>query len=106
MFWNTFTSLCEKAGKSPNQVAAEIGCKSTGTVSNWKNGAVPRNNIKAKLAEYFGVDVSVFSDEQKEKAPLPQNGREADIQALLDILRNQNDEDYAFSMAAIGKILK
>lgn len=55
MFWTTFIDLCNKAGKSPNAVAAECGVKSSGTVTGWSKGSVPRAPILQKMANYFDV---------------------------------------------------
>ena len=74
MFWDVYTRLCAKVGKAPNVVAREVcGVKSTGTVTGWKNGAVPRNGVLAKLADYFGVTVEELTgEEQKEKPSAPE----------------------------------
>lgn len=57
MFWNTFAKLCVDAGKSPNTVAAECGVKSSGTVTGWKNGAVPRAAVLRRISDYFDIAV-------------------------------------------------
>ena len=62
MFWNTFAKLCVDVGKPPNTVAAECGVKSSGTVTGWKNGAVPRPGILRNLADYFGIPVEELLD--------------------------------------------
>lgn len=84
MFWDVYTRLCAKVGKAPNVVAREVcGVKSTGTVTGWKNGAIPRNNVLSKLSEYFGVTVEELkgeAPEQKEK-PSTQEGDGLDEQA-------------------------
>lgn len=69
MFWDNFVRLCNQAGKYPNAVAAEVGVKSSGTVTGWKNGANPRQTVLLKLAEYFGVTVDYLLTGEKEKAP-------------------------------------
>lgn len=69
MFWDNFVRLCNQAGKYPNTVAAEVGVKSTGTVTGWKNGANPRQTILLKLADYFGVTVDYLLNAEKENAP-------------------------------------
>jgi transcriptional regulator with XRE-family HTH domain len=69
MFWDNFVLLCERAGKSPNAVAAEIGFKSTGTVTGWKDGKIPYERNLKKIAEYFGVTVDYLLNGQKENAP-------------------------------------
>lgn len=75
MFWDVYTRLCAKDGKAPNVIAREVcGVKSTGTVTGWKNGATPRNNVLGQLSEYFGVSVDYLltGEEQKEKPSTPE----------------------------------
>lgn len=69
MFWDNFVLLCDRAGKSPNAVAAEIGFKSTGTVTGWKDGKIPYERNLKKIAEYFGVTIDYLLTGEKEKAP-------------------------------------
>lgn len=69
MFWDNFVLLCDRAGKSPNAVAAEIGFKSTGTVTGWKDGKIPYERNLKKIAEYFGVTVDYLLNAEKENAP-------------------------------------
>ena len=57
MFWDTYTALCAKQGASPNAVAKSLSIAS-GTVTNWKNGAIPQNATLRKIADYFGVSTS------------------------------------------------
>lgn len=72
MFWSRYVALCDKIGKAPNVVAAEVGVKSSGTVTGWKNGAKPRDGVLQKLSAYFGVSVEDLTGEQKN--PDPQTG--------------------------------
>lgn len=69
MFWDNFLLLCDRAGKSPNAVAAEIGFKSSGTVTGWKDGTIPYERNLKKIADYFGVTVDYLLNGQKENAP-------------------------------------
>ena len=62
-----YVALCDKIGKAPNVVAAEVGVKSSGTVTGWKNGAKPRDAVLQRLSVYFGVSVEELTGEQKEK---------------------------------------
>lgn len=55
MFWTRFIELCNEAGKSPNAVAAACGVKSSGTVTGWSKGSIPRTPVLHKLADYFHV---------------------------------------------------
>ena len=56
MFWDIFVRLCQIEGISPNAMARKAGVKSTGTVSAWKNGAIPRDGVLKAIADFFGVD--------------------------------------------------
>ena len=67
MFWSRYVALCDKIGRAPNVVAAEVGVKSSGTVTGWKNGAKPRDAVLQRLSVYFGVSVEELTGEQKEK---------------------------------------
>ena len=75
MFWKNYVYLCNKAGKSPNGVAAEVGVASSGTVTKWKTGgAVPRQALLSKIADYFSVSAvdliySDLTDLGEEKMP-------------------------------------
>ena len=60
MFWKNFSNLCVKIGKSPNAVAKELAL-SSGSITSWKNGAIPRDTTLIKIADYFGVDVSYLT---------------------------------------------
>ena len=50
MFWNNFEALCAKKGVSYNAAAADVGVRSSGTVTGWKNGAKPRGPVLKRLA--------------------------------------------------------
>lgn len=80
VFWERYTELCKAVGKSPNVVANEIGIKSSGTVTGWKNGAMPRVGVLSKLAMYFDVSVQDLTGEQKEKpSPIVEEGQDDDM---------------------------
>ena len=68
MFWTKYVDLCNKNDESPNAVAAKCGVKSTGTVSGWKKGAMPRDKVLFAIAEYFAVPVEYFLEDEKKPA--------------------------------------
>lgn len=53
MFWERFVSECERVGKKPNPVGKDVGV-SSGTVTGWKNGVVPKPECLQRIADYFG----------------------------------------------------
>lgn len=97
MFWNNFEALCAKKGVSYNAAAADVGIRSSGTVTGWKNGAKPRGPVLKRLADYFGVTVEELTGEapeQKEKpTPGEGSGLDAAFNAVLDQLTEQELAD-------------
>lgn len=61
MFYTQFIKLCNKHEVDPSIVAEAIG-KNRSSATAWKRGSQPKDTTLAALAEYFGVDVSFFSD--------------------------------------------
>lgn len=53
-FFERFTELCTSAGSSPNAEAKKLKIPS-GSVTAWKNGAIPRTRTIQKIADHFGV---------------------------------------------------
>lgn len=70
MFFEKYSDLCSKAGKSPNKVAKELSI-SSGSVTEWKKGRVPQNATVLKIANYFGVTTDYLLGKADEKAPAP-----------------------------------
>jgi transcriptional regulator with XRE-family HTH domain len=68
MFWTIFSQLCDNINKKPNPVAAELKI-SSGTVTLWKNGSIPRSEYLIKLADYFGVSIDYLLGRPERSAP-------------------------------------
>lgn len=110
MFWENYLQLCNKVGKSANAVAAEIGFKSSGTVTGWKDGKIPYERNLKKIADYFGVTVDdLIGDDsaQKEKPTAQGDGLKLDsyedIDKWLDTLDGKG-LDMVIAMAAAKKV--
>ena len=102
MFWDKYVALCNKVKKSPNAVAKEIGI-SSGAVSGWKSGGIPQAAKLLKIADYFGVPVSYFSEEspeEKETASALNEKVEA-IMKVYDMLTPENKERFSDSLSEI-----
>lgn len=67
MFWDNYVKLCNSVNKAPNVVASEIGIKSSGTVTGWSYGALPRHGTAIKLADYFGITVEELMNDTSAK---------------------------------------
>ena len=106
MFWDYFVRLCNQAGKYPNTVAAEVGVKSTGTVTGWKNGANPRQAVLLKLADYFGVTVDYLLNAEKETpTSVAADGVDELDKEALDIMRQLPPEKRAAGLAMLRGLL-
>ena len=69
MFYDVFTSLCEKKGVSPNKALTDCKISRTST-AKWREGATPRGVTLQKLADYFGVTTDyLLTGEETKKAP-------------------------------------
>lgn len=72
--------------------ASDVGVKSSGTVTGWKNGAIPRQGVLKRLADYFGVSVSDLTGEQKEK-PAPEGELDEVTQKLFRLINESADSE-------------
>ena len=95
MFWNNYVSLCAKQGESPNAVAKSLSIAS-GTVTNWKNGAIPQNSTLKKISDYFGVTTDYLLNGDPPKAD-PDDTDE--MTELLQELKTRPEMRMLFSLA-------
>ena len=93
MFWNNYVALCNERNEAPNVVAKKCGVKSTGTVTGWKNGSIPRQGLLTKLADYFGCATADLLYGNKNPATTDGDGNRNDSindeQAYVTRLYNQ-----------------
>ena len=69
MFYDVFTSLCEKKGVSPNKALVDCAISRTST-AKWREGAIPRGITLQKLADYFNVPTDyLLTGAETKKAP-------------------------------------
>ena len=53
-FFSRCQQLCRDNGISPNALGRQLGA-SSGSITAWKQGALPRPAMLRKIAEYFSV---------------------------------------------------
>ena len=106
MFWDKYFALCSKIGKTPNAVAKEIGIAS-GTLTGWKkHNKVPLDMTIKKVADYFGVPISYFSEEapETEKAPMPNDiGEENILRMYRSLSTAEKGALYAYALSLKDK---
>lgn len=103
MFYKKFIELCNENGVTPSYVGNQIGV-SKAAVSGWKTGSMPRDTQLAKIADYFGVPVSYFSEEtpETEKSPAPDKETE-DFARYFAMLTPEHQQQIRAAMAELIK---
>lgn len=64
-FYSNFVRLCAANHMSESGAAKKIGL-SNAAANGWKNGKIPSNTTRAKLASLFNVDVSELMGDCRE----------------------------------------
>lgn len=100
MFYKKFIELCNENGVTPSYVGNQIGV-SKAAVSGWKSGSMPRDPQLVKIANYFSVPVSYFS-EDTEKSPTS-SAEIGDIMKIYDMLTPERKQKFLDSMTALLK---
>lgn len=59
MFYERFCELCKKRGTTPTRIVKELGL-SSGNMTNWKNGRVPKTEVASRIAERLGVTINAL----------------------------------------------
>lgn len=103
MFYKKFIELCNENGVTPSYVGNQIGV-SKAAVSGWKTGSMPRDPQLAKIADYFGVPISYFSEEaqETEKSPAPDKETE-DFARYFAMLTPEHRQQIRSAMAELIK---
>jgi transcriptional regulator with XRE-family HTH domain len=104
MFWEKYLSLCNAIGKAPNVVATEIGVRSSGTVTGWKNGATPRESVLRKLADYFNVPMSDLLEDTKNPDPQKGAGMDNLTKEILSELEGMSNAELLLVKERVKKI--
>ncbi len=96
MFWENYSELCKKKGVSPNKAAAEIGI-SSGSVTAWKNGRLPRSAALVEISEYFGVTVEDLLSKKEKPSEDGEPKSEYDVQ-LSELWETLSDEQKKYAI--------
>lgn len=101
MFYDKFLELCNQKNKSPSVVADELGFARS-SITKWKSGATLRSANLKRVADYFGVHVSYFSEEapETEKAPMPNDiGEENILRMYRSLSTEEKGAWYAYALS-------
>ena len=102
-FFTKYLELCTKENSSANAVAKKIGIRSS-TVTNWKQGGTPQPHTLKKIADYFGVPDSYFSEgtPETEKSPAPDKETE-EFARYFAMLTPEHQQQIRSAMAELIK---
>lgn len=103
MFYDKFLELCNQKNKTPSVVADELGFARS-SITKWKSGATLRSANLKRVADYFGVPVSYFSEEspETEKSPAPDKETE-DFSKYFAMLTPEHQQQIRSAMAELIK---
>ncbi len=96
MFWENFINLCKKREKTPNGVAKELKI-SSGSITAWKNGRVPKWQTLEVLSSYFGTSVEELIS-NKEKEPQSHSNESDELNEYLEEIRTRPEMKMLFSV--------
>lgn len=82
MFYERFCLACKEEGLKPTKVVQELGL-SSGNMTNWKNGRVPKTEVALKIASYLGVSVDYLMCKTDTKNPVKPTVTDDDIKFAL-----------------------
>lgn len=101
MFYDKFLELCNQKNKAPSVVADELGFARS-SITKWKSGATLRSANLKRVADYFGVPVSYFSEEtpETEKSPMPNDiGEENILRMYRSLSTEEKGALYAYALS-------
>lgn len=88
-FGERFEELCNEKGLKPqNKKIFEVAGVTTGSVTGWKNGSLPKGDTLCRLAEYFDVTTDYLLGLSKVRKPGPALTEEEIL--LLEAYRSAN----------------
>lgn len=100
MFWNNFVELCKKNNVTPNGLAKQLSI-SSGSITSWKQGRVPKWQTLTMLAEHFGVTVEELIAEEKGSPPGETQGLDEKTTKAVMKLSRMSDEQKAKALLYI-----
>ena len=74
-FYERFLTLCNERNISPSKAVLDIGMRKS-AVTRWKAGGDPTDASLLRIANYFGVPASYFSENEQKEKPATVSGDE------------------------------
>ena len=72
MFYDIFIKLCHDNNISPTKILKEYLHMSSGNMTKWKAGQIPKVDTVKKIADYFNVSVDFLLGDDNIKHEFPQ----------------------------------
>jgi transcriptional regulator with XRE-family HTH domain len=105
MFWERFLEECTLMGKKPNPVGKELGV-SSGTITGWKNGALPKPEILSRIASYFDVSVDYLIGKTDKKEKLTTETDDGLSPEFKSLYRQLTPEQKSIVLGAMREFVK
>lgn len=105
MFYDRINNLCREKGIKLSPLLDELGI-STGSISYWKKGKSPSNNILVLLADYFDTttDYLLGKTDKKNKPTVIDDNYEltSKEEDLIELFRQLSPEQQEIVLRAAG----
>ena len=106
MGYETFERLCNEKGVTPYRVAKDTGV-TTATLSSWKSGRyTPKADKLQKLADYFGVGVEVFFEDDVQTSQEIQVNQEHVDEVIEIVEKNPRITLWSSKSSAVFRYLR
>jgi len=102
MFFERFEQLCYANNTTTTKVTKDLGY-STGSLSHWKKGGVPKGDIIVRLADYFGVTTDYLLGQST--SITPDNNERSPNKELYEIMNAKNGIYFRLAKSAKDKDL-
>lgn len=85
MFYQRLHKICKENGTTVTRMVKDLGL-SSGNLTNWKNGRLPKTEIALKIANYLNVTVHYLMGEENAPLRFVHGGKEVDraIENVID----------------------
>lgn len=106
MFYETLLALCNEKDVGPTNLVNMLGI-STGNLSKWKAGGIPRGDTLLKIADFFGCSVDHLLG--RPVSTSKQSHRLGELSNSMEQLNEEGQDkvvDYAADLVASGRYIK
>ena len=104
MFYERLKIICKRKGIKVTQILLDLGL-STGNLSRWKSGVVPKSDTLEKIADYLGVSTDELLGKEK-PAIQEDNGLTDAERELMELFDKVPEDKQEFVLQQVEAALR